>query len=318
MLKAIARAGWLVISRKERAVRVRTGQTSETDSRRGESCWQRQDVETDLLGVHLFLLVTFSWAKNQDASFLFSGICLNKAFSNFFLWWESWETFPPISCPLSTGFCPGGTEREPVSLCKQVGPKAVNGALYSLPEPAGLVLIAKFPGGGRESGSAGSEGRGRSPSPPLFPGPPWVTSAWGSGPTWIAVPSAGGLRRRTSPGWFRTHGLTTLLILPGRRLQSPREARASSLWLSLITRLGRPRTWASTRGTSSKSWTSPTRAGGWPGTWRKGPTTPASSCRATFLLTTWLKTGASRQSREYYTHYFSTLRGRVSGFFFLT
>ena len=112
MLKAIAWAGWLVISRKERALRVRTGQTSETDLRWGESCWQRQDVETGLLGVRLFLLVTFSWDKNQDASFLFSGVCLNKAFSNFFLWWESWETFPPISCPLSTWFCLGGHRKQ--------------------------------------------------------------------------------------------------------------------------------------------------------------------------------------------------------------
>lgn len=41
--------------------------------------------------------------------FLFSGVCLNKAFSNFFLWWES-QCFPPISCPLSTWFCLGAGE----------------------------------------------------------------------------------------------------------------------------------------------------------------------------------------------------------------
>ena len=78
MLKAIVLACWLLISKKERSLGVRTGQTTETHLKQGESSWQRQDVQI-LSGVNIFLLLTFSWDKRQGDSFLSSDICLNKA-----------------------------------------------------------------------------------------------------------------------------------------------------------------------------------------------------------------------------------------------
>lgn len=87
MLKAVTSAGWLIISKKERAAEVRTGQTTETDLKQGESSWKRQDVI--LPGVNLFLVLTFPWDIKQDDSFLFPAICLNKALLILFLLWDS-------------------------------------------------------------------------------------------------------------------------------------------------------------------------------------------------------------------------------------
>ena len=66
MLKAIGSPGWLIISKEDRIVGVRTGQTTETDSKQGESSWKRQDVV--LPAVHLFLLLTLPRDMKQDDS----------------------------------------------------------------------------------------------------------------------------------------------------------------------------------------------------------------------------------------------------------
>lgn len=82
MLKAIVLACWLLISKKERALGVRT------DLKQGESSRQTQDVQI-LPGVNIFLLLTFFWDKRQGDSFLFSDICLNKALLILFFLWDS-------------------------------------------------------------------------------------------------------------------------------------------------------------------------------------------------------------------------------------
>jgi hypothetical protein len=62
MLKAIASAGWLFITKKERAVGIRAGETTAAVLNLGESCWRRPGVEI-LPGVSTFLLLTFSWDR---------------------------------------------------------------------------------------------------------------------------------------------------------------------------------------------------------------------------------------------------------------
>lgn len=212
------------------------------------------------------------------------------------------------SCPAPAQFCsraatqatkasrwvsPSGARR------RHICPIVVKQGFAHCPRPGELMLTSKLPGRRREIGSAETERRGRSPSPLLPTRAPWATFVWGSWHTWNPVSHACSRRpTRTSRWWLRTQWPAAPLRLAGHRTWSSREAAVTTLWLCLITRLGPQRTWASALATSSKSWTLPRRAGGSPGTWRKGEIALANCCRAIFRLTMWPRTGACRQSRE--------------------